>query len=113
MATSKSFKRVLLDHCVPRTLIREMSDYPATHVSTLGWQQYDDRPLLERADKLFDVFVTVDRNIPAQQQLTRYSIAVIILRAHKNSVPALLPLVPDLLATFERIKPGELYELTI
>lgn len=89
----ETYKRVLLDHCVPKPLIREFGGYPATHVSELGWQDLDDRPLLERAAASFDVLITVDQNIPYQQNLSRLAIALVILKARKNTVSYLLPLI--------------------
>jgi hypothetical protein len=88
-----------------------LGGYPATHVSQLCWQDFDDRPLLEYADARFDVLITADQSIPAQQNLSRYQLALIILKAQKNTVLYLLPLVPDLFATLDIIRPGDRYEL--
>jgi hypothetical protein len=43
--------------------------------------------------KEFDVFVTVDRNLSFQQNLTNYNIAIVILRARTNRLRDLRPLV--------------------
>jgi hypothetical protein len=50
---------------------------------------------------------TVDRNLPFQQDLPRFSIAVIVLRARSNRVADLRALIPDLLATLPVAKRGE------
>ena len=94
---------------MPKPLIRELGGYPATRVSELGWQDLDDRPLLERAAVAFDVLITVDRNIPYQQNLSRLAIALVILKARKNTVGYLLPLVSDLLDALDVISPGDIY----
>jgi hypothetical protein len=65
----------------------------------------------------YDVFLTRDKNIPFQQNLKRFPLAFVILRAGSNKIEDLLPLVPDLLAMLERIategyEPGDLYEIT-
>jgi hypothetical protein len=53
---------------------------------------------------------------PFQQNLKRFPLAFVILRARSSKIEDLLPLVPDLLATLERIAalgyaPGDLYEV--
>ena len=64
-----------------------------------------------------DVFLTRDRGIPFQQNLRRFPLAFIILRARSNKLEHLLPLVPALITTLEKIDaegyaPGDLYEVT-
>ena len=49
------------------------------------------------AAQSFDVFVTVDRNLSFQQDVTAVKIAVIVLRARTNRLADLRPLVPALL----------------
>ncbi|MDQ3917440.1 MAG: hypothetical protein M3348_03110 [Acidobacteriota bacterium] len=64
----------------------------------------------------YDVFLTTDKSIPYQQNLKKFAIAFIILRAASNDVGDLLPLLPRLTAALERIEaggyaPGDLYEI--
>jgi hypothetical protein len=54
--------------------------------------------LLARAEREFDAFITVDRNLPSEQDLSRFSIAVIVLRAPSNRVADLRGLLSQLLA---------------
>lgn len=82
------------------------------HASEIGWQDLDDRPLLERADASFDVLITTDQNLRYQQNLSRYSLSVIVLVAHTNRLEDLLPLVPEVLNELDVIQPGELVEVS-
>ncbi len=41
-----------------------------------------------------DALVTTDRNLPFQQDLSRFAIAVIVLRAQSNRVTDLRHLIP-------------------
>ncbi len=79
-----------------------------THVLDLGWDKLLDRPLLEHSNKEFDVVVTVDRNIPHQQNLRRYQVALIIVRVPSNTTPRLLKVVEELNRAIADIKIGEL-----
>src|ERR1043165_5625226 len=96
---------------MPRPLKRELRSHQVRHASEIGWQDLDDRPLLERADKEFDVLITTDRNLRYQQNLSRYSLAIIVLVARTNRLEDLLPLVPDVLSELDVIRPGGLIEL--
>jgi hypothetical protein len=48
------------------------------------------------ASESFEVFVTVDRNLSFQQNLSGLPIAVIVLHANSNRLADLRPLVPHL-----------------
>jgi hypothetical protein len=63
--------------------------------------------LLTRAQQEFDTFVTVDRNLPFQQDLSRFSIAIIVLRARSTRVRDLRSLIPQLLAGLPAVRRGE------
>jgi hypothetical protein len=76
-------------------------------VPEAGWAALSNGDLLARAEHEFDVFVTVDRKLPFQQDLSRFSIAVIVLRARSNRVADLRALIPELLATLPVAKRGE------
>ena len=62
--------------------------------------------LLALAEKQFDVFVTVDRNLSFQQHLPKFKIAVLVVRARSNRLEELTPLVPSMLAALPQCKPG-------
>jgi hypothetical protein len=48
----------------------------------------------------------VDRNLPFQQHLPKFDIAVILLRAKTNRVVDLVALVPELVSTIPNAKTG-------
>jgi hypothetical protein len=64
----------------------------------MGWSAIKNGELLALAEKVFDVSLTVDRNLSFQQHLPNFEIAVVVLRAHSNRLADLEPLIPDLLA---------------
>lgn len=73
----------------------------------MGWATIRNSDLLVLAEGQFDAFVTVDRNLSFQQDLLRFSIAVIVLRARTNRLADLRPLVPQLLEALQRAAHGE------
>ncbi len=76
-------------------------------VPEVGWAALKNGEPLARAQRDFEAFVTVDRNLSFQQDLSRFSIAVIVLRARSNRVADLRQLIPDLLATLPAARRGE------
>jgi len=63
--------------------------------------------LLARAEQPFDVLVTMDANLPYQQDLTKRNLAVVILQAPSNRLVDTRPLMPQVLALLQRLKPGD------
>ena len=102
--------RVLLDECLPRRLKRSITGHEVETVPEAGWAGKTNGELLGLAKERFDVFVTVDRNLPAQQSLGGGP-AVVILAASSNRFQDLEPLVGELLRALETITRGQLVRL--
>jgi hypothetical protein len=98
---------VLLDECVDRRLAVDIQGHDVTTVPEAGWASLKNGALLTRALHEFDTFITTDRNLPFQQDLSRFSIAVIVLRARSNRLTDLRRLIPQLLAALPVAKRGE------
>ena len=55
----------------------------------------------------FSVFLTSDRNLEFQQNLSKRLLGVVVLRAVSNALEDLLPLVPAALSAIETVQPGQ------
>lgn len=99
--------RLLLDECVDQRLAREIAGHEVKTVPEAGWAAAKNGDLLAFAEKNFDAFVTVNRNLSFQQNVPRFSIAVIVLRARSNRLVDLRPLIPRLLEILPAAKRGE------
>ncbi len=73
----------------------------------MGWASIKNGKLLALAEQEFDVFLTVDSSLPHQQNLPRFNIAVVVLRARSNRLADLKTLIPALLAALPSVKKGE------
>lgn len=71
----------------------------------MGWGGVKNRALLALAAGEFDAFLTVDKNLPYQQNLATLPIALIVLEANSNELVALLPLVTRLEQALGSLKP--------
>jgi len=78
-----------------------------TAVPEAGWAGLKNGDLLRRVQHEFDVFVTTDRNLPFQHDLSRFSVAIVVLRAASNRITDLRRLIPQLLATLAAAKHGK------
>jgi hypothetical protein len=99
--------KILLDECIDWRLSRDLVDHEVKTAHQMGWAGIENGELLALAERSFEVFVTVDRNLSYQQNLTSYSIAVIVLRVKSNRLAELRPLVPHLLSALASARPGE------
>jgi predicted nuclease of predicted toxin-antitoxin system len=100
--------KLLLDECVDRRLARDLVGYSVSTVPRRGWAGIKNGELLALAEKEFDVFITVDRNISTQQDLTRFKIPVLLLRARTNRLEDIRPLAAQLLERLPRARAGAL-----
>jgi len=64
--------------------------------------------LLKAASGLYEVLITVDRNIPYQQNISELEIAILILVSKRNSYLYLKPLIPKVLRVLETMKTGDI-----
>ena len=99
--------KLLLDECVTRHLKREFANHEVRTVEEAGFKGLENGNLLKAASGAYDVLITVDRNLPYQQNLTGLEIAILILSAKKNSYVRLRPLMPKALSVLRTIKPRE------
>ena len=103
--------RLLLDESLPRRLRNHFSDHEVSTVADVDWLGVKNRELLRRAGEQFDAFITPDRNLRYQQNLSRLSIAVVVLVSPSNELPALVPVVPAVEEALTSLEPRTLIEV--
>ena len=82
--------RLLLDECVPRPLLRDLAGHDAHHVVDMGWSSKRNGELLKlMLSDRFDALLTVDRNLPFQQNLRASGIGVVVVVARTNRMKEL------------------------
>lgn len=99
--------RILLDENLPRKLAVHLIGHRCRTVVECGWSGKKNGELLGLADPHFDVLLTLDNNLPYQQNLDSTRIAVLIVRARSNRIQDLLPVIPQCLAAIESIQPRQ------
>ena len=102
--------RIILDENLPKPLKEAFSGHPITTVQEQGLSGTRNGALLERLEGMFDVFITADKNLRYQQNLSGRQIAIVELPT--NRLPLLRPLFPRIATAVESIAAGEYAQLT-
>jgi predicted nuclease of predicted toxin-antitoxin system len=89
--------RIFIDECIDWRLTRCFGEIETKTARQMGWSELKNGKLLREAAKQFDVFVTVDRSIEFQNNLSQIPIAVVILVAQSNLLQSLAALVPKVI----------------
>jgi hypothetical protein len=103
--------KLLLDECVTRHLKRDLAGHEVHTVNDAGFKGLENGDLLKAASGTYEVLITVDRNIPYQQNVAGLNIAVLILAAKRNSYARLKPLIPRALSALETMKVGDVIRI--
>jgi hypothetical protein len=105
--------RILLDECLPRGLAGQLTGQYVKTVPQVGWASIGNGKLLlliAESGK-FDVFLTMDKNLPRQNQIRELPFAIVILRAKSNRLEHVLPFAAELLRRLSEFKAGNTYIL--
>jgi Domain of unknown function (DUF5615) len=94
--------RVLLDECVTRYLKRDLPGHEVFTVEEAGLKGLKNGQLLQAAAGSYDVLITVDQNLPHQQNPD--ALPVIVLFARRSIYPMLKPLMPRVLEALEKLE---------
>lgn len=98
--------RLLLDECVPARLRQFLEeDHEVSTVVQEGWGGVKNGAMLALAAHRFDALVTVDKNLPYQQNARSLPLAIVVLDSPSNALWALVQLLPDLEYELERLVP--------
>jgi hypothetical protein len=76
--------KVLLDECLDPRMDRLFARHECTSVKAMGWLGKANGELLRAAGAQFDAFVTIDRQLPFQQNLSKHGLAVVVIREPLN-----------------------------
>lgn len=102
--------KILLDEHLPKKLKLSFPDHELYTVRDMGWEGTCNGNLLQLLPNAgFHVFITMDRGIQHQQNVsTREKFAIILIGAINNRLATLLPLVPEILTLLPTIEAGSL-----
>lgn len=97
--------KILLDHDLPAGLVPLLAQhFDLTTTRKRGWDLLDNGDLLTAASGEFDVFVTADKSLRYQQNLSRFAIAVVVVPFQR--LPELEPIIERVIAAIRRATAG-------
>lgn len=104
--------RLLFDECIDERLrlLFPGHDCQTARFANLAGLK-NGRLLTAAEDAGFQVLITVDQNIPDQQNLSGRKISVLILFGRTNRLRDLAMLAPAAISTLESIGPGEVVRI--
>ena len=88
--------RLLLDESVPAKLGRHLPAHEVKTVVEMGWQGVMNGRLLATAAGTYGALITVDKNMPYQQNTSTLPLPVFVLKARSVEPVFLLPLLAEL-----------------
>ena len=104
--------RVLFDQGTPVPLRRHLPDHRVETAYERGWSNLRHSALLDRAEaEGFELLVTTDQSLRHQQNLAARRLSVLVLMS--TSWPRIQARADRVVATVERIGPGECVEVSI
>ena len=106
--------RVLLDECIDEGLRHSFVGHDCETCRYAGLKGLTNGQLLAAAEQAgFESSVTVDQNIPYQQNLRDRAISMVVLQSQTTNLDDLLVLMPDLPRALDTLKPGDVVRIGI
>lgn len=90
--------KVFIDECVNRRIVPHLLGHDIKTARQMGWTSVKNGALLALCEEQFDVFITIDKSLPKQQNLSRLDLAIIVIAARSNRIKDLLFHVPAIIA---------------
>jgi hypothetical protein len=95
---SKKLKQPLLE-----------AGHSVKNVEDMGWRGEKDRNLLTLAETYpFDVFITADKNLPYQQNLSNYKLRIVVLNTITTRPAHLMPLIAQISSRLGSLSAGSI-----
>jgi predicted nuclease of predicted toxin-antitoxin system len=104
--------KILFDQGTPLPLRKFLSGHAVFTLRFLGWSTFSNGILLDKAEREnFDCFVTTDRNLKYQQNLSTRKIAIFALSTTNWNL--IRPRAFEIAAAIGNVKPGTYAEFAI
>lgn len=106
--------RILLDECLPKDLAKKLLGQEVKTVPEAGWASISNGKLLRLIAESgkFDLFLTMDKNLPHQNKVRELPFSIVVLRAKSNRLEHVFPFAQVLLRRLDEFKPGHVHLLS-
>lgn len=88
--------KILLDECVTKRLKKHLDTFEVSTVRELGLGGIKNGKLLAYcAENSFDILLTIDKNLMFQQNLSQYSVTIVVLNCITSKIEELVTFLPS------------------
>ncbi|MEK6334492.1 MAG: hypothetical protein AABM67_06055 [Acidobacteriota bacterium] len=101
--------KILPDEGVPKIIQKRLSNLSISNVEEMGWRGIKNGELLDLMSGQFQILVTTDKKLPAQQNLKKRQVSAVVLPT--NDIPSVIQLLPQIEQALTTIEAGESREL--
>jgi len=106
--------KILLDECVTKSVRNHLVGLEVLTVREQGWLGFKNGTLMSHASNSgFNIFLTIDKNLQYQQNISDYKLAVVILDSPSSKIEKLLPFVTEFLNKLADFQPGKAYVIQL
>lgn len=104
--------KILLDECITQRLLTHLSDFETTTVSKMGWSGVKNGKLMSLCvEHNFDILLTIDKNLIFQQNLDKYPISIVVLKAKNSKLEEILKIIPNFILVVKILEKHKAYEI--
>ncbi len=101
--------KILFDQGTPAPLRKSLAPHSVSTAFEMGWADVENGDLLAAAEKVFDAFITTDKNLRYQQNLSGRQLAILALPT--TSWPEIQKHLGPISDAVNALKPGDFIEL--
>jgi hypothetical protein len=96
---------------MPQPLRRFLGEFEVSTAQEMGWGRVKNGELLQRAEGVFDVFLTADQRLKHHQNLTGRRLAILVLST--NRWPKVKAKTAEIIEAIRSLRPGTYIELAL
>jgi hypothetical protein len=101
--------KILFDQGTPAPLRKSLAPHIVSTAFEMGWAGMQNGNLLVAAESLFDAFITTDKNLRYQQNISRNRLAILVLPT--TSWPLIRKHIGPVADAVNALRPGDFIEL--
>jgi predicted nuclease of predicted toxin-antitoxin system len=104
--------KLLLDENFPQKVPVDFPEHSFTTVEKAGWKGKKNGELLGlMAKEGFDALITLDRNLPKQQNLSKYAVKIFVLQSLDSRPSSVQPLIGKLRSALNKLSSNQVTEI--
>ena len=102
--------KILLDECITKKIKKHLLNLDVTTVSETGWSGIKNGKLMKLCiEHQIDIFLTIDKNIMYQQNLSNLEITIVILNTPSSKSEIIKEYLPNFILLMNAFEKSRAY----